>query len=160
MYVTTDNCVLRYKRTDFLFLNVSTAPSRLPYFWVSSITLRHNKFARTPRDQLPTDRKGLYLIIHKNLKRQIATAQRDSNPQSQQASGRRFTPQTLQPPRSALWYTGKCKGKSVAASNLLDFALWKLTRILQLGRLQWKYDGTRWRTGGEVKGKPTNGVCS
>jgi len=27
-------------------------------------------------------------------------------------------------------------------------------------RLQLKCDGTRWRTGGEVKGELTNGVCS
>jgi len=30
----------------------------------------------------------------------------------------------------------------------------------RIGRLQLKYDGTRWRTGGEVKGKLANGVGS
>jgi len=28
------------------------------------------------------------------------------------------------------------------------------------GRVRLKPDGTRWRTGGEVKGKLANGVCS
>ena len=31
---------------------------------------------------------------------------------------------------------------------------------LPCSRLQWKHDGTRWRTGGELKGKLANGVGS
>jgi len=33
-------------------------------------------------------------------------------------------------------------------------------RVCICGRLQLKCDGTRWRTGGEVKGKQANGVGS
>ena len=47
------------------------------------------------------------------------------------------------------------KGSRGIAS--LIFNLWK---GLDGGRVHLKYDGTRWRTGGEVKGKLANGVGS
>jgi len=40
--------------------------------------------------------------------------------------------------------------------SCIDTSLWK--GAPEVGRLQLKCDGTRWRTGGEVKGKLANGV--
>jgi len=37
---------------------------------------------------------------------------------------------------------------------------WREEILAKVGRVQLKPDGTRWRTGGEVKGKLTNGVGS
>jgi len=57
------------------------------------------------------------------------------------------------------------------AVNLRDWCIWLVDLfeylnfkfsfvVLKMGRLQLKCDGTRWRMGGEVKGKLANGVRS
>jgi hypothetical protein len=52
------------------------------------ITYTHTRVGRTPLDQRSASRGDLYLVTHNTHKRQISMAWLDSNPQSQQASGR------------------------------------------------------------------------
>jgi len=52
---------------------------------------------RAPRDQWSVRRRNLYLTTHNIHERQTSTPQQDSNPQSQQTSGRK----TAQPLESA-----------------------------------------------------------
>jgi hypothetical protein len=66
-----------------------------------TITLRHTSLGRTPLDEWSARRRDLYLIPHDTHKRQTSIPQRDSNPQSQQANGRRPTPETALPLWSA-----------------------------------------------------------
>jgi len=73
-----------------------------PHFWGFTITFRHTTLGRTPLDEWPARHRGLYLTTHNTHKRQTSMPRRDSNPQSQQASGRKPTPQTARPPESAL----------------------------------------------------------
>jgi len=47
---------------------------------------------RTPLDEWSARRRDLYLTTHNTYNRQISIPRRDSNPRSQQASGRRPTP--------------------------------------------------------------------
>ena len=62
---------------------------RLPHCWGFMITLRHTTTGRTPLDEWSARRRDLYRTTHNNHKRQTSTPRRDSNPQSQQASGHR-----------------------------------------------------------------------
>jgi hypothetical protein len=60
----------------------------------------------------------------------------------------------------ALWLV-RCENSKI--HNLIPFlyvVLYNLLSNLQCGRVQLKYDGRRWRTGGEVKGKLAIGVGS
>jgi len=52
---------------------------------------RRNTVGRTPPDVWSANRRDLYLTIHNTHKRHPCR-RRDSNPQSQQAKGRRLTP--------------------------------------------------------------------
>jgi hypothetical protein len=57
-----------------------------------TITLRHATIGRTPLDELSDRHRELYLTTHTTLTRdRRPCTQRDSNPQSQQARGRRPT---------------------------------------------------------------------
>ena len=73
----------------FSFFNGSTAPwrPRPPHFSrLHDHTFRHTTLGRTPLDEGPARHRDLYMTTHNTHKT------RDSNPQSQQASGRRLTP--------------------------------------------------------------------
>jgi hypothetical protein len=71
----------------FFFRNGSTAPSGpRPHYRGFTITFRHTTFGRTPLHEWSARRRDLYLTSHNTHNRQT------SNPQSQQASGRRPTP--------------------------------------------------------------------
>ena len=63
-------------------------PPHCPRF---TITLRHITLGRTPLDEWSARCRDLYLTIHNNQSRHPCPRW-DSNPQSQQASGRRPTP--------------------------------------------------------------------
>ena len=85
----------------------STAPSRSrPSCCLGfTITLRHTTFGWTPLDEWSARRKDLYLTKHNTHNRQASMhpeGLRDSNPQSQQASGRRFKPYNARSLGSAL----------------------------------------------------------
>jgi hypothetical protein len=75
------------------FFYGSTAPSGpgSPHYRGFTITLRHTTLGRTPLEW-PARRKDLYLTTHNIHKRQTAMPPWDSNPQSQQAGGRRPKP--------------------------------------------------------------------
>ena len=60
-------------------------------------THTHKTLDRTPLDKWSARRRDLYLTSHKTHGRQASMPQRDSNPQSQQASGRK---PTTRPPGS------------------------------------------------------------
>jgi hypothetical protein len=54
-----------------------------------SQSTRHTTLGRTPLDEWPARRRGLYLTTHNNLKRHVYPCpRRDSNPKSHQANGR------------------------------------------------------------------------
>jgi hypothetical protein len=52
----------------------------------------HNIVVRTPLDEWSARRRDLYLTTHNTQNRQYSCPRRDSNPQSQQASGCRSMP--------------------------------------------------------------------
>jgi len=60
--------------------------------------VKHTTLGRTPLDEWSDRRRDLYLTTHITHKRQTSILRRDSNPQSQQGSGRWPTPQTTRPP--------------------------------------------------------------
>ena len=62
-----------------------------PHYQGFAITLRHTTVCRTSLALWSAQRIGLYLTTHVTHNT-IRTSQWDSNPQSQQASGRRLTP--------------------------------------------------------------------
>jgi len=64
-------------------------------------SFRHNTLGGTPLDEWSARHRNLYLTTHNTLTRHSSMPRRDSNPQSQQASGRRPTPQTARPLGSA-----------------------------------------------------------
>jgi hypothetical protein len=69
--------------------------SGLPRCWGFTITLRHTTVGRTPLDEWSARRRDLYLTTHNTHRRQTSMLQGGfSNPQYQQASGRRSTPYT------------------------------------------------------------------
>ena len=70
------------------------APSGLwlPHYRGLTITLRHTTLCMTPLDRWSARRRDLYLATHNAHKRQTSMHRRDSNPQSQQASGRKPMP--------------------------------------------------------------------
>jgi hypothetical protein len=80
--------------TNF-FSNDATAPSGPgpPHYRGFTITLRQTTLGRTPLDEWSARRSYLYLTTYKTHNR-YAFARRDSNPQSQHASGGRPTPDT------------------------------------------------------------------
>jgi hypothetical protein len=61
-------------------------------FEASRSLLRHTTLGRTPLDEWPARRRYLYLITQTVTTDRHPCPQRNSNPQSQQASGRRPTP--------------------------------------------------------------------
>jgi len=90
-------CIFMSKYTVYFlifFYHDATAPSgpRPTYYRGFMITLRHTTLGRTPLDECSARRTDLYLTIHNTHKRQTSMTRRDSNPQSQQSSGRRPTP--------------------------------------------------------------------
>jgi hypothetical protein len=60
-------------------------------------TYRRTTFGRTPLDEWSARRRDLYLTTHNTNNRQTSMPPWDSNPQSQQASGRRPTARPLGP---------------------------------------------------------------
>jgi hypothetical protein len=77
------------KKIVFSWVDSPSGP--MPPLWGSSITLRHTTLGRTHLDEWSA-RRGDYLTIHNTHKRQTSIPRQDSNPQSQQASGRRSKP--------------------------------------------------------------------
>ena len=63
-------------------------------------TQRHTTFGRNHLDEWSARHRDFYLTIHNTYKRH-PSRRRDSKPQSQQASGRRPTPETEWPVESA-----------------------------------------------------------
>jgi hypothetical protein len=72
----------------------ATAPSgpRPPRYRGLKITLTHMTLSRSLLDEWSALRRSLYLTTSNNHNRHTSMPRRDSNPQSQQASGRRITP--------------------------------------------------------------------
>ena len=64
-------------------------PTRATAFSLSTITLRYTTLGKTPLDERSVRRRDLYLTTHNTHKGQHPCPQRDSNPQSEQTSGRR-----------------------------------------------------------------------
>jgi len=58
---------------------------------VSRSHSRHTTLGRTPLDQWTARRSDFYLTTHKTHNKEISMPRRDSNPQHQQAWGRRHT---------------------------------------------------------------------
>jgi hypothetical protein len=79
--------------TNDTFFNGPTAPSgpRPAYYRGFTITLRHTTLGKTPLDEWSARRRNLYLTTHNTYNKHPCLRQ-DSNPQFQQASGRRPTP--------------------------------------------------------------------
>ena len=79
------------------FFHGSTAPSgsRPAHYQGFTITLRHTTVGRTPLEEWSARRRDIYLT-HNTHKRHPCPRQ-DSNPPSQQVSGRRPKPQTARP---------------------------------------------------------------
>jgi hypothetical protein len=90
---TPSFCVCVFVIEFFSPLNGATAPRgpRPPYYRGFTITLRHTTFGMTPPDKWSAQRRDLYLTTHETHDRHPCLRW-DSNPQSQQASGRRPTP--------------------------------------------------------------------
>jgi hypothetical protein len=65
---------------------------RPPHCCNFEIARRHTTLGRTPLNEESARRQDLYLRTHNICKRETSMTRRDSNPQSQQASGRRLTP--------------------------------------------------------------------
>jgi hypothetical protein len=88
---------VRVNRLFFLFFyHDAKTPSgpRPPHYRGFMFTLRHTTLGRTPVDESSARRTDLYLTIHNTHKRETSMPRRDSNPQSQQSSGRRPTSST------------------------------------------------------------------
>jgi len=79
---------------DYYFFNGVTAPSGAgpPHFRDFTIILRQTKIGRNPLYEWSARHRDLYLTTHNTRSGQTYMARRDSNPQSQQASGRRTLP--------------------------------------------------------------------
>ena len=85
---------------DFFFSWRDSPPSgpwRPPhsrgFLWFLDHTQRHTTVSRTPLDEWSARRRDLYLTTHNTHNRQTSMPPRwDSNPRSEQASGRRPTP--------------------------------------------------------------------
>jgi hypothetical protein len=81
----------------------ATAPSGPgpPHYRYFTIALRHITLSTTPLDEWSARHRDLYLTTNNNLKKQTSMPPWDSNPQSQQANGRRPTPYAAQPLESS-----------------------------------------------------------
>ena len=66
-----------------------------PHCWGFEITLRHTTLGRTPPEEWSARRRDPYLTTHNVHKRQAPIPRRDSNPQCQQSSGRKSTPDNV-----------------------------------------------------------------
>ena len=104
---------------NFLFYRGLTAPSAPgpPHYRGFTITLRHTAPCRTPLDEWSAQHTDLYwqhttLTTKRNLGFRL-----DSNPQSQQASGRRSTPQTARPLGICGRIINKLKRKFVSSAS-------------------------------------------
>jgi hypothetical protein len=88
------------------FSHGATAPSGPgpPHCRGFTVTFRHTTLGRTSLNAWSFRRRDLYLTTHNTHKRQTSVPRRDSNPQSQQPSGRRPTPHTALPLSSAVYY--------------------------------------------------------
>jgi hypothetical protein len=86
------------------FLPRRNSPSgpRPPHYRGFMIALRHTTVFSIPLNEWSARRRDIYLTTHNTQKRQISIPQRDSNSQSQQASGRKPTPSTVRPSESAV----------------------------------------------------------
>jgi len=101
--------VLPVIKCMYIFLHGTTAPSGSgpPHFRRFAITLGHTTLGRTPLGEWSARRTDLYLTTHNTYKTgSHPRFRRDSNPQFQQASGRRPTPKTARPRGSAVYLEG------------------------------------------------------
>jgi hypothetical protein len=92
---------------QYFFFHTVTAPRGPgpPYCRGFTITLKHTTLGWTSLDEWSARRTDLYLTKHDIHNRQVSmlpVGLRDSNPQSQQASGRRSKPCTARPLGSGL----------------------------------------------------------
>jgi len=109
--------VINQKTGKNHFFYCATAPSGLgPFHYLGfTITLRHTTLGRTGLEERSALGTDLYLTTHNTHNRDIYVPRRDSNPQSQQGSGRRHTSRTAQPLGSAkelLQYTNKTQQRN------------------------------------------------
>ena len=72
----------------FSFVMARPPPSGRPSLWASSITLRRSTLDRTPLDEWSAHHRDIYQTTH-NTHDRHQCSRRCSNPESQQASGRR-----------------------------------------------------------------------
>ena len=85
-----------------MFFNGSTVPSGpRPHYRSFTVKLMYTSLGRSPLDEQSARRRNFYLATHNTQKRQTSMAQRDSNPQSQDASGHKPMSSTARPPGSA-----------------------------------------------------------
>jgi len=85
----------RIKLWKINFLLWRCNPTRImapPFLMFLDHTKRRTTVGRTPLDEWSARRRDLYLKTHNTHNTQISMPRRDSNPQSQQASGRRPMP--------------------------------------------------------------------
>jgi len=100
MYYNKSQCWISISCKFFFFRGGAQSPQ---WAMASSFTRfldhtqRHTTVCRTPLDEWSARHRDLYLTTHNTHNRHTSMLRWDSNPQSQQASGRRHTPQTARP---------------------------------------------------------------
>ena len=94
-------------------------------------TQRRITVSSTPPDAWSERRRDLYLTTYNTHNRQTSMTRWDSNPRSQQASGRRPTPQTAWPLGPATLHSYKNKSLKVIYGNksCFNLAITRITRI-------------------------------
>ena len=92
-------------RSQQFYLNVFCFPVEvLPYAGHGLLILEVSRSQTTTLhclDEWSAPRRDIYMTTHNTYNKHTYMSQRDSNPQSQQASGRSFTPYTARPLQSA-----------------------------------------------------------
>jgi len=85
-------------------------------------TQRRTTVGRTPVNEGSARRRDLYLTTHNTHNRQTSMPRWDSNPRSQQASGRRPTPSTAWPlgPAVKTLYNEKWEIETVNKTNICE----------------------------------------
>ena len=97
-------------------------------------TQRHTTVGRTPLDEWSARRRDLYLTTHNTHNRETSIPRWDSNPRSQQESGRRPTPWTARPLGPAFH---SCTDKHFNAVEVVNclFSSWKYRANPQINKL-------------------------
>jgi hypothetical protein len=111
------------------------------FFWGFAIAIiGHATFRRTLLDGWSARRRDLYLATHNNHRRQTSMTRRDSNPQSQQASGCIPMPYSARPLGSAGNYSSlinfddmKFDSTKILSVILKSFSfIWRMETVISL----------------------------